>query len=147
MVHSQPGERDRPDHSLRRGPAPPLPTSGAAPVGIAAGWDGSLWFAEIGAGRIGRLTTGRAGVEITGFALPEADCRPHAVAVAPDGTCWFTEWATGRIGSVTPDGTITEHPLTHRNREPHGLAFGPDGTLYVAEEHSGISRWEVHHTA
>lgn len=86
-------------------------------------------------------------MEITGFALPEADCRPHAVAVAADGTCWFTEWATGRIGSVTPDGTVTEHPLARRDREPHGLAFGPDGTLYVAEERSGISRWAVHHAA
>ncbi|WUS70708.1 hypothetical protein OG394_26885 [Kribbella sp. NBC_01245] len=31
-----------------------LPTEGAAPVGIAAGEDG-VWFAEIGAGRIGRI--------------------------------------------------------------------------------------------
>ncbi|MGW7327620.1 Vgb family protein [Streptomyces sp. NPDC054840] len=133
-----------------------LPTPGACPAGLAASPDGSLWFTEIGVGRIGRLTTGTAAADtgeaertacVAEFQLPDPDSRPHAVAVAPDGTCWFTEWATGRIGSVTPEGRITEHPLADSASEPHGLAFGPDGTLYVAEERGVVSRWDVTGTA
>jgi virginiamycin B lyase len=34
----------------------PLPTAGSAPVGITAGPDGNLWFAEQAGNRIGRIT-------------------------------------------------------------------------------------------
>src|SRR5512135_505256 len=36
----------------------PLPAAGSRPLGIAAGPDGALWFAEYTNNKIGRLTTG-----------------------------------------------------------------------------------------
>src|SRR5258708_18959261 len=51
-----------------------LPTAGV-PVGITAGPDGNLWFAEEG-GQIGRITP--AGV-VTEFATPTADSLPFGI--------------------------------------------------------------------
>lgn len=72
-------------------PAPGLPApdllapglDGTAPYGITTGPDGALWWVEIAAGRIGRITTGG---EISGFPLPDPAARPHAIAADPTVT-------------------------------------------------------------
>ncbi len=90
VVHPQPAERRRTaDH--RRPLAPPVPCRPGAPRRWAspAGPDGALWFTEIGAGRIGRITVDG---EITEYPLPDPLARPHAVTAGPDGALWFTEW-------------------------------------------------------
>ncbi|WP_280504918.1 Vgb family protein, partial [Nocardia farcinica] len=85
----------------------PLPTEGAAPVGITAD-AGGAWFAEIGAGQLGHLACDGT---ITEFPLPDRQARPHAVIIGPDGALWFTEWAGARLGRMTPDGRVTEMTL------------------------------------
>jgi deazaflavin-dependent oxidoreductase (nitroreductase family) len=108
-----------------------------APVGITAGPDGALWFVEIGAGQVGRITTGG---EVTEFPLPDRTARPHAIAGSPDGACWFTEWGGNRVGRITPDGRITEYDLPTPSSEPHGLAVGPDGAVWAALEIGALAR-------
>ncbi len=76
----------------------PIPTAYSAPVGIAAGPDGRLWFAEQNADKIGRMTT--AGV-VTEFATPTAGSLPQFIAAGPDGNLWFTEFGLNRIGRIT----------------------------------------------
>lgn len=98
-----------------------------------------VWFAEIGAGAIGRLDPGGSVAE---FPLPDRSCRPHAVAVDPDGSCRYTAWATHRLGRVAVDGTVGELPLPPGCVEPHGLALAPDGSVWVATENGTLVRDE-----
>lgn len=66
------------------------PTANNFPNGICAGPDGAIWFTEVNAGQIGRLTT--AGV-FTEFPIPTANADPHSIKAGPDGALWFTERA------------------------------------------------------
>ncbi|MFC9764821.1 hypothetical protein [Rhodococcus jostii] len=98
-------------------------------MGITRGTDDALWFVEIGAGQIGRISVhGR----IDEFALPDRSTRPHAIVADPDGGCWFTEWGANRIGHIDASGDITECDLPTTPSEPHGIAVGPDGAVWVA---------------
>ncbi len=106
-----------------------LPTSGAAPQGIARGPDGALWFTERGSDRIGRITTD--GV-VSEFALPDGS-GPTSIAAGPDGAMWFTEQPADRIGRISMDGTVTEHAVTPGSG-PFGIAAGPDGAMWFTEQ-------------
>lgn len=96
-----------------------------------------MWFVEIGAGRIGRITPDAA---IDEFALPDRASRPHAIAADADGNCWFTEWGANRIGRITPEGRIDEHDLPGTSCEPHGITVAPDGTVWTALETGSVVR-------
>lgn len=137
MVHPQPGQRHRANrHGRRRHPPPPVDGSGSA-VGITAGHDGALWFVEIAAGQIGRITPDGKIIE---FPLPDRTARPHAVTVDGDGAAWFTEWGGNRVGTITPDGSVTVHDLPTPDSEPHGITVGPDGALWTALEIGTLAR-------
>ncbi len=105
------------------------------PVGITSGPDGALWFVEIGAGQVGRITPeGR----IDESPLPDRSSRPHAITRGPDGALWFTEWAANRLGRITPTGEITERALPAV--EPRGRMAGPDSFSWVAMESGALVR-------
>ncbi|MET7857550.1 hypothetical protein ABZS81_10015 [Streptomyces sp. NPDC005318] len=54
--------------------------AGSGPYALTSGPDGALWFVEIGAGQIGRITPdGRT----TEFPLPDRTSRPHAITHKP----------------------------------------------------------------
>lgn len=109
----------------------------SGPYALVTGPDGALWFAEIGAGQIGRITLDGL---ITEFPLPDRTSRPHAITPGSDGNQWFTEWAGNRVGSITPDGTITVLDLPTAGSEPHGITLGPDGALWTALEIGALAR-------
>ena len=81
-------------------------TANSNPIGITAGPDGNLWFAERHAQQIGRITPlgviteFSAGISVGAF--------PEGITAGPDGNLWFTETATYRIGRITPLGAVTE---------------------------------------
>ncbi|MEU1285934.1 hypothetical protein [Kitasatospora sp. NPDC005856] len=50
-----------------------------------AGPDGTLWFTDWGAGRIGVLTPDG---QLDGHLVPGEGAEPHGIAVAPDGTVY-----------------------------------------------------------
>jgi virginiamycin B lyase len=56
-----------------------------------------LWFTELGAGKIGRMTTAGA---VTDFRIPRT---ATDVAAGSDGALWFTDPLGGRIGRITTD--------------------------------------------
>jgi len=68
-------------------------------VGISAGADGNLWFAEENGNQIGRITTTGA---ITEFPIPTSGALPRYITSGPDGNLWFTErGSAGKIGKVS----------------------------------------------
>jgi virginiamycin B lyase len=95
------------------------------PVGIVAGPDGALWFAERG-GHIGRITT--AG-EVTEYAIPGAGADPIGLTIGPDGALWFTERTQNKIGRITTGGDISlfSVPIDSGARS---IVAGPDQRLW-----------------
>jgi virginiamycin B lyase len=97
----------------------PLLTEAAAPVGIAAGPDGALWFAEIATGQIGRITPDTMIVE---FALPDRASRPHDITLGPDGALWAA-LETGALARITatPDPPSQNRTSHDRQVRPHNI--------------------------
>ena len=105
-----------------------LPDPGANPYAITWGPDGALWFAEFGAGKIGRMTTTGT---VSEFAVPGGT--PSRITNGPDGNLWFADPKTNSIGRATPSGVITEFPIPTANSQPAGITSGSDGNLWFAE--------------
>lgn len=106
----------------------PHPASGLCKV--AAGPDGAVWFTELGAGRIGRITM--AG-EITEFEVPTKNAQPFMIVLGPDKALWFTEYNMGKIGRITTNGEITEFPTAGGWTAPMHIVVGPDKNLWFTE--------------
>jgi streptogramin lyase len=85
--------------------------AGAGPIGLAAGADGNLWFAEfITNGSIDRMTTSGT---ITPFSSGlKSPPRLSGVATGPDGNVWFADSGfpagTPSIGVIKPSGAIEQ---------------------------------------
>lgn len=118
---------------------------------IVAGSDGNLWFTidrtgmrgtylgEVLApviGSIARITTD--GI-ITEFPLPgstykyvdnSVDSVSFAITAGSDGNLWFTEAEANKIGKITPQGVITEYPLSDKEMQPRSITAGPDGNIW-----------------
>jgi virginiamycin B lyase len=70
---------------------------GSWPRGITVGSDGQIWFAEMAANKIGRVTLTGAFSE---FEIPTADAQAYGIVAGPDRNVWFTESAAGKIGRL-----------------------------------------------
>jgi virginiamycin B lyase len=78
--------------------------------------------------------------KLTEFVLPEPGTFPQDITLGPDDNLWFTagftatlpgsENAPPKIGRITPDGQITEFPLSSAEGPPHEIVTGPDGNLW-----------------
>ena len=109
-----------------------FPTApGSRPLAIAAGADGGLWFTEIGANKIGRMTTD--GVLTGEWTVPTPNSQPDGIAIGPDGSVWFAEVIGNKIGRLRPDRTITEYPVPTPDSRPTEVTFGPDGHVWFTE--------------
>jgi virginiamycin B lyase len=105
----------------------PVPTAGAAPLGLALGPDGALWFTERNAAKIGRMTTNGS---FTEYPLA-AGSSPQRIVAAADDALWFTELGANKLGRITTGGTLTEFPLAGG---PVGIAVEPsDSAVWVVE--------------
>ena len=113
--------------------------AGAMPESIVAGPDGNIWFAEVGADKIGRLNPGStppSSAVITLFTPPVSGTLGNIV-VGPDGNLWIGSRGTGPNPSavlrVTPAGVITPFDLpSGSTANPDVIAAGPDGNLWLA---------------
>ena len=116
-----------------------IPTPNSGPSRITAGSDGNLWFIEVNANQIGRITPDGS---ITEFPIPSfAPCglaRLGDITLGLDGNVWFTETCANKIGQITPAGVITEFTLgpPQVNAGPLSITGGPDGNLWFT--YSGI---------
>jgi len=110
-----------------------LPTQDAMPLGITAGADGALWFAESGAGQIGRISL--AG-KITEWSSASPSTRPEHIAAGPDGALWFTERGSNKIGRLTTDFQFSEFEIPTVGSNPQSIVSGPDNAMWFTERNA-----------
>jgi virginiamycin B lyase len=110
-----------------------VPTANSEPFSIVPGPDGALWFTELQANQIGRVTTAGA---ITEFPLPSTlpNSNPVGIAVGADGNFWFTDVQFdfpfgAEIGRMTPTGEVTLFP----NASGLRICSGPDGNVWFTD--------------
>jgi virginiamycin B lyase len=100
-----------------------------APIAIAAGIDGSIWFTIDHADAIGRVRNGR----IERLPTSNSNIEPLGLAVAADGSAWYTDLAARAITRVSSGGDIArfvlDTPITRLGR----LAIAPDGAAWFAD--------------
>jgi virginiamycin B lyase len=108
------------------------------PKDIVAGPDGNLWFTEVDAKKIGRITTTGT---VTEFSYPSSTLSPRALTVGPDGNLWFALSAEGdnnpKLARMTTTGTVTEFAITDVAATgalivPTSMVVGPDNNLWLA---------------
>ena len=111
-----------------------IPTPNSRPISIVAGPDGALWFAEYGAAKIGRMTTGG---QFSEYSLAPG-AQPNAITTGVDGNLWFVEYGANKVGRITMAGIITEFAIPTPGSQPVAIRQGPGRTLWFAEY--GVSR-------
>ena len=111
-----------------------------APMGMAAGPDGNMWFTQP-SGAIARMTT--AG-DVTEFSTGlSAGSTPEGIAAGPDGNMWVALNADNApskagIARVTMDGAITEFRTgVTAGSMPYSITAGPDGNMWFTETGPG----------
>lgn len=109
---------------------PTKSNKGSWPRGITVGPDGQIWFAEMAANKIGRVTlTG----EFSEFEIPTPKAQAYGVVTGPDQNLWFTESGAGKIGRLdVKTGKITEFALSNPQSRPRDITVGPDGHLWFS---------------
>ncbi len=153
------GVAGAPSQAAQLGAISEFPTApGSRPLAIVAGPDYALWFTQIGADRIGRMTTDgvhgnvwfteRGTVAAPGSKVGKIDpstgavtdylvrtgSRPLGIVAGPDGNLWFTEQAGNRVGRISPAGVLlAEYEMPQPNSVPWEPAVGPDGAIWFTQ--------------
>jgi streptogramin lyase len=111
-----------------------VPSLERTPYWITPGPDGNLWFTDVSANKIGRITpTGR----IVEFRIGKGK-RPKTIVTGPDGNLWFTESSADKIGVMSPRGVLLhEYTIPTSGATPWGIAVGPDDNIWFAEQGTG----------
>jgi virginiamycin B lyase len=108
-----------------------VPTKGAHPHDPAVGPDGSLWFTEQMANKIGRLDP--VSGQFKEYSLNTAkNSGPHGLVADRDGNIWFTANFGGYIGKLDPQtGKVTEYKMpSEKADDPHTAVFDTHGILW-----------------
>lgn len=111
------------------------------PAQIAAGPDGNMWFTELGAGKIGRISPNGTITEypVPGEVLPLSALtsysvrasNPYSICGGPDGHLWFTMPWRDRLGRVSTNG---QFHIPNPSRDPIGglpLPYGSTPAVIV----------------
>ena len=112
-----------------------VPTRAAQLGDVAIAADGTVWFLEMQANKIGRFVDG----QFAEFAVPTRSAGLTALAVAPDGAVWFTELRAQQLGRLR-DGVITEFPLPQSGARPFGIAVDGSGNVWYTDLNGGLGR-------
>ena len=117
---------------------PVLPTANAAPTGITSAADGSVWFTERNANKVGRLA---ANGVLTEYAVPTAASAPDQITAGADGYVWFTERYGGKIGRISQSGgAITEFALPGVGDYPTTIATVTGKVWFATDDSAATAR-------
>jgi virginiamycin B lyase len=101
-----------------------------APIAIATGSDGSIWFTIDHADAIGRVRDGR----IERLPTSSRNVEPLGLAVAADGSAWYTDLAQRAIARISSGGEIARFTLDTPIARLGRLAIAPDGAAWFADQ-------------
>ena len=105
-----------------------LPRGGAVPTDVAIGSDGSVWFLQFRANRIGRFMNGKfSDVEVGG-----ENAGLSGIAVAPNDDVWFGMLRRASLGRLR-NGHIATFALPRNNARPFSVAVDRDGNVWYAD--------------
>jgi len=108
-----------------------VPTKGAKPYATAVSPDGSIWFTEEVADKIGHLNP-KTG-EFKEYPLTsEKNVGPHGLVVDQNGVIWFAASSGGFIGKLEPNtGKLAVFRMPDpKATDPESLAFDSKGILW-----------------
>jgi len=105
-----------------------LPRRGAVPTDLAVGADGSVWFLQFRANRLGQLKEGK----FYEFEVGQENVGLSGLAAAPDGTVWFGMVRTSSLGRLR-NGKLTTIRLPRANARPYSIAVDPSGNVWYAD--------------
>ena len=105
-----------------------LPRPGAVPTDVAVGADGSVWFLQFRANRIGRWRDEK----FSDFEVAKENAGLSGLTVAPDGAVWFGMVRNSSLGRLR-DGRVDTFRLPRANARPYTLAADPDGNIWYAD--------------
>ena len=105
-----------------------LPRPGAVPTDVAVGPDGTVWFLEFRANRVGRYQDGK----FSEVEVGNDNAGLSGIAVAPGGDVWFGLMRRASLGRLR-DGTIEVFSLPRKNARPYSVAVDRDGNVWYAD--------------
>lgn len=108
-----------------------LPTDKARPAGLCEASDGSVYFIEMVANKIGKLV----GSQIVEYPTPTKFAAPFKCAVDQANNVWFTEVFGNAVGKLdTRSGEITEYQIPTPDSRPGGIAVDHKGRVWFTEQ-------------
>jgi virginiamycin B lyase len=115
-------------------PDPTLYPDGNFPIYIEEAPDGSMYFTNLLTSSVGRLfpETG----EVVTYALPASfgtpgDARPIRVVLRDDGVATISEESGSAYAFISPEGVVTEFPLSPSGAQGASLTYDRAGVLWV----------------
>ena len=116
-----------------------VPTKGAGPYATAVSSDGSIWFTEEVANKIGYLNP-KTG-ELKEYPLTgEKNAGPHGLVVDQNGGIWFAASSGGFIGKLEPStGKVTAFKMPDpKATDPESLAFDSKGAVWFTVQNANM---------
>jgi len=98
------------------------------PTDVAVGSDGSVWFLQFRANRIGRFKDG----QFSDVDLGQENAGLSGIAVAPNNDVWFGLLRRASLGRLR-NGRIAVFALPRDNARPFSVAVDRDGNVWYAD--------------
>jgi virginiamycin B lyase len=105
-----------------------LPRGGAVPADVAVGSDGSVWFLQFRANRVGRFKDG----QFSDVEVGRENAGLSGIAVAPNDDVWFGMMRRASLGRLR-SGRLDVFALPRDNARPFSVAVDHDGNVWYAD--------------
>ena len=131
------------DNTTQTYPVPTSDSTNPLVYGMAVGSDGTIWFVETFAKKIGHISCDSC--SIIEFSLPQNlnIASPTEIAVDDSGSVWFTDHGTNQFGVFNPNTNVTRVLPTGYCQDycvsslPNAIFFGNDNTIWFSEHIAG----------
>jgi virginiamycin B lyase len=108
-----------------------VPTDKARPAGLCEASDGTVYFVEMVANKIGKLV----GNQIFEYPTPTKFAAPFKCAVDQADNVWFTEVFGNSVGKLdTRTGEVVEFQIPTPDSRPGGIATDHKGRVWFTEQ-------------